>query len=200
MTTAEFQGHPYEQSSEPQNVIQVHEKDIWPVADNSGSGTKDAIGIGLHPVVAIGGRTVADGRPLNRTGVVISFAAGSTTALGMVQVDIADGKAVYNWVANVLTYAAGVPATFEQAPVPGQPVFVDDSDDLAEGVTLSMSPLNDGALKNPLAGHLFYAQDEMADSAFGGPRVTYTFDTSLANSLVQQEYCVLLTSAVGELA
>ncbi|MCJ7558579.1 MAG: hypothetical protein MUP90_16920 [Gammaproteobacteria bacterium] len=198
--TAEFWGYPYEQSSEPQTVIDVHEADIWPVADNSGSGTKDAIANGLHPVVAIGGRTAADGRPLNRTGVVVSFTAGLTTALGMVRVDIADGKEVYNWVANVLTYNGGNPATFETAPVVGQPVFVDDSDDLGEGVTLSMSPLNDAGVKNPLAGHLFYAQDEMANSAFGGPNATYTFDTSLANSLVQQGYCILLTSAVGELA
>ena len=67
-----FQGHPYQQSSEPQNTIMVHEANIWPVEDNSGSGTKDAIANGLHPVVAIGGRTADDGRPLNRTGVVVS--------------------------------------------------------------------------------------------------------------------------------
>lgn len=198
--TNTFQVHPYQQSSEPQLVVDVHESDVWPVADNSGSGTKDALDITTHPVVAIGGRAAADGRPLNRTGIVVTFTAGLTTSLGMVRVDIADGKEVYNPVANVLTYNAGTPNTFEQAPVVGQPVYVDDSDDLGEGVTLSMSPLNDADVRNPLAGHLFYAQDEMANSAFGGARDASTFDTSLADELVQQVYCILLTSAVGELA
>lgn len=198
--TDTFQEMPFEQSSEPQNVVDVLESDIWPIADNSGSGTKDAIGIGLHPVVAIGGRTVADGRPLNRTGIVITFVAGLTVPTGRVEVDIADGKIVYNWVANVLTYAQGIPDTFEQAPIPGQPVYVDDSDDLGEGVTLSMSPQNDADVRNPLAGHLWYSQSEMPDSAYGGPRAAATFDNSLANELVQQEYCILLASAVGESA
>jgi hypothetical protein len=61
----EFQdGTNWQQASGPHVIIQVHEADIWPVADNSGSGTKDAIAGGLHPVIAIGGRTAADGRPL----------------------------------------------------------------------------------------------------------------------------------------
>jgi hypothetical protein len=198
--TAEFWGYPYEQSSEPQNVIDAMVSDIWPESTKSGSGTKDAIADGLHPVIALGGMTAADGRPLNRTGVVVSYTAGLTAALSRVRVDIADGKLVYNYVANVLTYGGGAPATFETAPVPGQPVFVDPSGDLAEGVTLSMSPLDEAGLSNPLAGHLWYAQDEMADSAFGGARAASTFDIVLANSLVEQVYCILLTSAVTELA
>jgi hypothetical protein len=73
----EFQdGTNWQQASGPHVIIQVHEADIWPVADNSGSGTKDAIAGGLHPVIAIGGRTAADGRPLNMTGVVVTFTAG----------------------------------------------------------------------------------------------------------------------------
>jgi hypothetical protein len=198
--TAEFYGHPYQQSSEPLTVINAMVSDIWPESTKSGSGTKDAIGDGLHPVIALGGRTAADGRPLNVTGVVVSWTAGLTAALGRVRVNIADGTMVYNWVANVLTYAAGVPATFEQAPVPGQPVYVDDSDDLAEGVTLSMSPLNDADVRNPYAGVLWYAQDEMSDSAYGGARAASTFDTSLANELVQQAFCVLLINGARELA
>ena len=77
---------------------------------------------------------------------------------------------------------------------------MDDSDDLAEGVTLSLSPLNDADVRNPLAGYLWYAQDEMADSAFGGARAASTFDTSLANELVEQVYCILLINAARELA
>ena len=198
--TAEFWGYPYEQSSEPQVIIDAMVSDIWPESTKSGSGTKDAIADGLHPVVALGGRTAADGRPLNLTGVVVSYTAGLTAALSRVRVDIADGKMVYNYVANVLTYSGGAANTFETAPVPGQPVYVDDSDDLAEGVTLSLSPLNDADVRNPLAGYLWYAQDEMADSAFGGARAASTFDTSLANELVEQVYCILLINAARELA
>jgi len=201
-----FQLAPWEDTSGPFVTVDVHEKDIWPVDDNSGSGTKDSIFdangdyAGVHPVVAVGGRTAADGRPLNVVGVVVSAIPGLTTSLGRVILNIADGFVVHQWVANVLTYAAGVPATFEQAPIVGQPVYVDDSDDLGEGVTLSMSPLNDAGVKNPQAGVLWYCQDEMADSGQGGPNETYTFDTSLANSLVQQEFCVLLCAPTRELA
>ena len=192
-------GTNWEQSSGPIVSRDALESDCWPVADNSGSGTKDALAEGLHPIIALGGRTAADGRPLNLTGVVTSFQAGGTTATGRVRVNIADGMVVRQYVANVLTYS-GTPATFEQAPVPFQPVYVDDSDDLSEGVTCSMSPLNDGGLRNPLAGYLYYCQDELADSSAGGARSAATFDTVLANSLVEQSYCVLLINAARELA
>ena len=201
-----FSGPGWQQSSEPSTVVDVHESDVWPVHDNSGSGTKDSLLTaalvydGVHPVVAIGGRTAADGRPLNVTGIVESVTPGLTLATSHVRVDIADGKIVRNWVANVLTYNAGSAATFEQAPVVGQPVYVDDSDDLGEGVTLSLSPLNDAGVKNPLAGYLWYCQDEMANAAVGGARAAATFDGTLANSLVEQEYCVLLINAARELA
>ena len=182
----------YEQASKPLTVVHAHEADIWPVADNSGSGTKDAIGDGLHPVVAICDRAVAADRAVAVTGVVLSFEAGLTVPTGHVQVNIAKGYVVRNYVANVLTYAGGNAATFEQTPAVGQVVYVDDSNDLGEGVTLSMSPLNDAGVANPVAGYLWYCQDEYADSGVGGPNATPTFDTALANSLVEQVYCVML--------
>jgi hypothetical protein len=98
-----------------------------------------------------------------------------------------------------LTYAGGNPATFEQAPVVGQPVYVDDSDDLSEGVTLSMSPLNDADVRNPLAGYLFYCQDEYADAGVGGPNSSSTFDGTLPNAATEQSYCVILVNAAREL-
>jgi len=201
MTTEFWSGTNWQQASEPQTNISVQESDCWPVDDNSESGTKDELAPGLHPIIAIGGRTAADGRPLNMTGVVVSYAGtGSGTSTDRVVVNIADGYVVRNYVANVLTYVATVPSTFEQAPVVGQPVYVDDSDDLAAGVTLSMSPLNEDDLRNPLAGYLWYCQDEIADGLAGGSRATSTFDGTLANSLVQQEYCILLINAARELA
>jgi hypothetical protein len=187
----------WEDSSGPYVIVQVHESDIWPVADNSESGTKDAIGSGLHPVIAIGGRTQADCRALNLTGVVTSFTAGLTTATGLVRVNIADGVIVRNWVANVTEYSGTSANAFEQAPVPGQCVYVDDSQALGEGVTLSLSPLNEDDLPNPLAGWLWYCEDEYADSSVGGPNESATFDGTLANSLVQQAYCVLLSNATA---
>ena len=198
--TAEFwSGTNWEQASEPQTNIDAQESDCWPVDNNSGSGTKDQLAPGLHPVIALGGRTAADGRPLNMTGVVVSYAGtGSGTSTDRVVVNIADGYVVRNYVANVLTYSGASPNTFETAPVPFQPVYVDDSGDLAEGVTLSMSPLNEDDLKNPLAGYLYYCQDEIADGLAAGSRATSTFDIVLANSLVQQTYCVMLVNAARE--
>ena len=194
-------GTNWQQSSEPHTIVAVQESDCWPVDDRSGSGTKDQLAPGLHPVIAIGGRTAADGRPLNLTGVVVSYAGtGSGTATDRVEVNIADGAIVRQYVANVLTYSGGTANTFETAPIVGQPVYVDDSDDLGEGVTLSMSPLNDADVRNPLAGYLWYCQDEIADGLAGGARATSTFDGSLAEELVEQEYCVLLINAARELS
>ena len=198
---ATFQsGTNWQQASGPHVIVQVHEADLWPVDDNSGSGTKDALADGLHPVLAIGGRTAADGRPLNMTGGVVTFTAGLTTATGLVRVNIADGYIVRQYVSNTLEYANNVPSTFEQAPVVGQPVYVDDSNDLAEGVTLSMSELNDADVRNPLAGYLFYCQDEYADAGVGGPNSSSTFDGTLPNEETEQEYCVILVNAARELA
>ena len=201
MPDAFYSGSDWEQSSEPHTFVEVQETNLWPVDDRSHSGTKDQLADGLHPVLAVGGRTAADGRPLNLTGVVVSCnisAAG--TATDRIVINIADGTIVRQYVANVLTYSESSAATFEQAPVVGQPVYVDDSADLAEGVTLSMSPLNQADVRNPLAGYLWYCQDEIADGQVGGSRATCTFDGSLSNSLVEQVYCVLLVNAARELA
>lgn len=195
------EGTNWQQSSLPHVIVDVQESDCWPVDDNSGSGTKDELAPGLHPIVAIGGRTAADGRPLNVVGVVVSYAgAGSGTSTDRVEVNIAHGAIVRQYVSNILTYNGGNPATYEQTPVVGQPVYVDDSNDLSEGVTLSMSPLNDAAVKNPMAGVLWYCQDEIADGAVGGARSSATFDTALPNAETEQEYCVMLAQTAQEVA
>lgn len=196
-----YEGTDWQQSSEPYTVVDVQESDIWPVDDRSGSGTKDTLSESEHPVVAIGGRTAADGRPLNLTGVVVACNISTVgTATDRVMVNIANGAIVRQYVSNILTYSGGNANTFETAPVVGQPVYVDDSDDLSEGVTLSMSPLNDAGVANPLAGYLWYCQDEIADGQVGGSRSTATFDTALADEEVEQIYCVLLINAGRDLA
>ena len=190
----EFQsGTDWQTSSEPNLNITVQEPDTWPVAARSGSGIKDALADGLHPVVAIGGRTVADGRPLNMTGVVVTYLAGLTAAKSIVTINIAKGAIVKQYVANVLTYAVGVANTFEQAPVIGQPVYVDDSDDLGEGVTLSLSPLNDADVANPLAGWLFYDQTELVDDSVGGPNYSADWPKTWANEFTETEVNVMLS-------
>ena len=178
----------------------VQESDCWPVDDRSGSGTKDQLAPGLHPIVAVGDRA-APTRPLNVCGAVMTINLSALgTATDRVQLNIAHGFISRQYVANVLTYAQSTPATFETTPVVGQPVYVDDSNDLGEGVTLSMSPLNDADVENPMAGVLWYCQDEIADGQVGGARAAATFDTALADELVEQEFCVMLVPGFRELA
>lgn len=187
----------WEQASGPLTIVSVQENDCWPVDTRSIGGAKDTLAAGKHPVIAIGGMTAADGRPLNVTGVVVSFEGtnDSGIATDRVNVNIADGYIVRQYVANILTH----PNTYEQAPVVGQPVYVDDSAALSAGVTLSMAAANSAAVKNPQAGILWYCQNEIADGLAGGSRAASTFDGSLLNSLVEQEYCVLLFNGSREL-
>lgn len=191
----------YEDSSDPTTIVQVHESDIWPVDNNclAGAGGKDQIAGGLHPIVAIGDRATPD-RPENLTGVVISFTAGLTTAKGLVRINIADGYIVRNYVANIASYDTNNDAVLETGPiVPGQPVYVDDSSDIvAKGVTVSLSPLNEAGTANPLAGYLWYCEDEYADQAVGGPNVSSTFVTSVSDILAYPIYCILLTNDSGQ--
>jgi len=184
-----YSGTNWEQSSGPIIPRQVHESDVWPVGDNA-VGTKDELADGLHPVLAVGGRTDADGRPANVTGVMITFTPGISTVTGIVNLNIAEGMIVRQYVANIRDHS---PEDFETAPVVGQPVFVDDAAALTAGVTLSMANESAAGLGNPQAGVLWYCQDEMANSEMGGARAVSTFDHTLADTLVEQEYCVLLT-------
>lgn len=190
------EGTDWEGTSGPIISVKVPNSDMWPQTTRSGSGTKDEIENGLHPAIAIGGMTAADGRPLNVTGVVMTCEDNAEIS----EVNIAHGFAIKQYVANVLTYNAGAPATFETAPIIGQPVYVDPSGDLSEGVTLSMSPLDEAGLKNPLWGVLWYAQDEYVDSAVGGPNTAAVWPKTVANSLVEAEYTVLHIAGARELA
>lgn len=198
-----YEGTNWEQASSPQVNVDVQESDTWPVDNRSISGTKDTLSDSKHPIIAIGGRTAADGRPLNVTGVVVSYTGtdDSGTATDRVVVNIADGYIVPQYVSNILTYdSAGDPATFETTPIVGQPVYVDDSAALSAGVTVSLSPLNSAGLRNPQAGVLWYCQDEIADGLAAGARATATFDTSLPNAETEQIYCILLLNISRELA
>ena len=187
----------WQQSSGPQVDRNYHLADLWPQIDTAPA-AKDVLEDGLHPVFAIGGQTTADGRPENLTGVVKTYNATATMAV----INIADGAVVRAYVSNILTYTPGVgPATFNGAPAIGDPVYVDDSDALGAGCTLSLSPLNDAdpGLPNPLAGWLFYCQDEYADRNIGGPNATSdwpkTWDAETGSEYL---VCVLLTNDSGQ--
>lgn len=192
MTTAEFtHGSDWECSSGPIIPRMFEFQDLWPqgVGGSVGGDDKDVLEDGLHPVLAIGPRT---NRPHNLTGVVMTV-HGKLANLNM-----ADKVCVKQWVANVLTYEGGVAATFDGVMNVGDPVYVDDSDDLADGVTLSRSPKNASGDFNPLAGYLFYCQDEYHDEDVGGPNTGSIWPKVISgSSLVQEEYCVLLVNDSG---
>jgi hypothetical protein len=187
-----YSGTNWEQSSGPFCMRKVAVADLWPEGSNA-EGTKDDLAAGLHPVLALGGRTTADGRPENRTGVVVNYVNDY-----LVEVNWADQFIVRQYVSNILTYSGVTPLTFETAPVIGQPIYVDDSQALTAGVTLSMSPLNEDGLANPLAGHAFYCQDEYRDGDIGGANAAVTWPLTIANAETETEMCVMLTSESGQ--
>lgn len=179
-----FQAGPdWQESMGPELMRQVSLADIWPEG-----APKDDLADGDHPVVALGAQTVADGRPNQPTGVVVSYESVS----GIVVVNLAPGQIVLQDVANVLTYAASVPDTFETSLNFGRAVYVDDSaGDLGVGTTLSLSPDNDAGLANPLAGYIWRKQSEIDDTGIGGGN-TDPFPITVANSLVETNLAVLL--------
>jgi hypothetical protein len=196
MPTEEFySGTDWEQSSGPICDRKFEEDVIWPIDDHVTDGqTKDLLAAGLHPVVAIGGLTTADGRPNNITGVVISYSAVSDIAV----VNIASCQIVRAYVSNIRLYGGEAPTAWEGAPIIGQPVYVDDSADLGAGCTLSMSAVNHAGTANPLAGYLMYCQDECVDELIGGPNSTEWAAAHAGWSDGETEehlVCVLLTNA-----
>lgn len=191
----------WECSSGPTITRDFHVTDLWPVgAHGFADGTaKDSLEDGLHPVVAIS-QTAANGtktgRPRNLTGVVISYNADAEIA----QVNLAEKVCVKNYVSNVSTYSGGTPNTFKTTFYIGMPVYVDDSTGLGAGTTLSTLNANDDGDPNPLAGYLYYCQDEYKNIGIGGPNAVSTWpdgELTLANEHVEAEYCILLTNDYG---
>ena len=179
----------WESSSGPYLMRQFAEGDLWPegAASERAGGNKDELEDGLHPCLAIGPKAL---RPFNPVGVVV--AQGNAN---LVNLNMAPGFCFKAYVANVLTYdAQGAAATFDQSLAIGEPVYVDDTDALDEGVTLSRSPLN-GANPgegNPLAGFLYYDQDDFLDQGVGGPNAAADWPKVVANSLIYTLCTVML--------
>lgn len=187
VTSDFFKGSDWESSSGPILSRTYHAVDLWPhgAGSETNAGDKDVLEDGLHPFLAIG--PVAN-RPINMVGVVITFRDGPDIAV----MNVAPGFVAKAYIANVLTYNGGNPATFDASPDIGDPVYVDDSDDLDSGITLSQSPANNVAAGNPRAGYLFYDQDDYADWHVGGPNVLADWPKSIANSLTYYLASVML--------
>ena len=194
----------WEQSSGPIITRDYHVSDLWPVGahgDRAG-GAKDLLEDGLHPVVAIGPNTVEGvkaNRPRNLTGVVISVTEDNVTGdlEHIVQVNLADKVVVRNYVANITSYSAGSPVFTTSVDI-GDPVYVDDSPDLSAGVTLSFSPVNDDSDDpNPLAGYIYYCQDELVNFFLGGPNVDAQYPRTVDGTLDEEVYCIMLVNDYG---
>ena len=164
--TLGYQGPDWQSTIHPTGVPnpKFHGVDVWPegAGSDSGGGNKNPLTDGYHPFLAIGPK--ANRAENTLVGVVVNFVADVDQA----ELVITRGFAAKASVANVLTYAAGVPATWVAAITVGTPVYVDDSDDLTADVTLTFSPLNDLVAANPRAGIVWYDQDEYDDSGVGG--------------------------------
>lgn len=183
----------WQQSSSPMTSRKVHKIApdestalIWPVDT-----PKDDLADGLHPVVAIGAKAH---RPMNLTGVVIGYHADCEVA----QINLAEKVIVRNYVTNILSYTTsngGVPNSWVNTILAGQPVYVDDSTDLPAGATLSFSPLNEDAAMNPLAGYVFWCQDEYEDFCVGGPNSAQDIPQPAAENTTETlTLCVILTN------
>jgi len=146
----------YECSSEPLLVRKAVTADLWPEA-----GAKDTLGAGDHPFLAFG--RVAD-RPFNAVGFVITYDAATDQAM----LNVAPGAIAKAYVCNIDGYSGGVANSWDATLDNYEPVWIDDSAEIAAGCTLSRSPLNSADAENPLAGFVWPDQDEFDDSGVGG--------------------------------
>jgi len=163
MTATFYADVSYECSSGPYVMRKATTPYLWPEGTQSGSGTKDTVTAGEHPFLAIGAQ---GDRPQNVVGVVINYAP----LTDMVTLNIAPGFIAANYIANITGYSGAAANAWAATLTLNQPVWIDDSDDLAEGVTLSLSNTNDADAENPLAGYVWADQDEWDDSGVGGGR------------------------------
>lgn len=143
------------------NRIQVPLADLWPVGSGDG---KDVLENGHHPILAIGPETAADGRPRQPVGVVVSYNSDSA----QVVMDICQGKLVKAYLTNITGYSGGDANAWESSINFGRVCYVDGSDDLPAGVTLSLSAADDAGVANPMAGWVWHDPDNLDDTGIGG--------------------------------
>lgn len=188
-------GTDWQCSSGPTIPLQVELADVWPQGTGAmgeiGGGDKDVLADGDHPAFALGAKA---NRPNNLTGVVLKY-----TDANLVTLNVADKFCTKQYVANVLTYSGTSPYTFDSSLEFGDPVYVDDSDALSAGVTLSRSPLNSAGSANPLFGYIVYCQDDFLDTGVGGLHTAAGLPITVSGvALVETEVCVLHVNDSGQ--
>jgi hypothetical protein len=184
-----YTGTDWESSSGPIISRMLTGGDVWPEGAGSETGgtNKDDLADGLHPVLAVGPKA---SRPHNIVGTVMTF----EVLTDLLQMNIAPGHIVKQYVANVTHYSgANTPDAWDASLAIGEPVYVDDSQPLDSGVTLSRSPANDLGALNPLAGYLWYDQDEYVDYHIGGAHSVASWPkTNVGNAVVYTLVSVLI--------
>jgi len=190
-----YSGSSWQQSSEPIITRKVHMADddltalVWPEG-----GTFDTLANGEHPVLAIGR---AANRPQNITATVISY----DSATDIATFNVADKHIVRAYVANITTYAQGAASAWQNTVYPGDPVYIDDSDDLSTlntGCTLSFAPLNEDDANNPMAGYVHWCQDEYDDQGVGGPNTSQEINQPAATDTSEVlTLCVMVVNDHG---
>lgn len=177
----------WQSTSEPYINRQLATGDIWPegLASETDGGDKDVLKDGDHQFFAVGAKA---NRPLNEVGITVSHNATAN----LLQMNVAPGFIASAYVANVLTYDQGSAATFATSIAVGDPVFIDDSEDLDPGITLSLSPMNDDGDDNPLVGYIWYDQDDYLDESVGGARASANYPKTVGETLTNTLVTVMI--------
>lgn len=186
--TIGYVGTDWEQTPDPYINRQVDLADLWPqgVGGDAAGGDKGVLVDGNHPILAIGPR--ASRATTTQTGVVVTYTSAATRAV----LNIGRGFICRQNVESTLTYDNGDPATFVTSVAVGQPVYLDDSGDLAAANTLSFSPLNDAGATNPLVGWIAKTQTEFDDSGIGGASASQAWPVVLADEQTVAEFAIML--------
>jgi hypothetical protein len=107
------------------------------------------------------------------------------TARSVAFLNTADGAVYRHNVRNVLTYAAGVEATWGPINI-GDTVFYDPSSTMPANCKLSTSPLDNTGAANPVFGTVVMLQDE-ADDGSDFPRGTALAGSTDSFAVRQQQ-------------
>lgn len=187
-----------QQSSDAAPAEYWEKADLWPVgaASEINGGNKDDLHVvtqnsglvELHPIVAIGPKA---NRATALTGYVVR-----TESANKILVDTRHGLIRRQYVANVTGYnqTTNEPDAWDASLDAGEPVYVDDSDALASGVTLSRSATNCNGDQNPVAGWIHYCQDDYIDTEFGGLHSAAGLPVTAADDETEyKELCIFLT-------
>jgi hypothetical protein len=188
-------GTDWEQSSGPIIARMVHLADCWPQGTGAmgeiAGGDKDVLVNGNHPAFAVGAKA---NRPNNLVGVVMTY----EPAADLVILNMADKFISRQWVANVLSYGTSVPNAWDAHLELGDPVYIDDSEALSPGCTLSRSPRNQANSANPLFGYIWYCQDDYADEGVGGPNHVKKLPHEGLGTYQEHLLCVMQVNDSGQ--